>query len=194
MCSDIGAVRIIDETSVQVTTQFREIKWEKYGLKLNIWRPDNIQTCTITIKASFSGQYDFRGRHLVSPVFWMKCEPHCNFTHPMRLEIKHCAERDACLSMATALCRESPFYFDEVQDKGNFLETGWGVMKMKTLGGFYHGICVVQSGNLKRRYWSNLFCTGSALSRDFYVAVTWDDRAHITVSALATIFAFDLYL
>lgn len=180
MCSNIGAVHVIDETSVQLTTQF---EWKEYGLKLNIQRPQNIETCTITIKASFSGPYNLNGKYLVSPVFWIKCEPRCNFTDPLRLEIKHCAARDACLSTATALCNEPPFNFDIQDEKER--QTGYGVIKMDTLGGFYNGICIVQSGPSNRRYWFNLFWTGPPVSRDFYVAVTWDDSAHITVSTLS---------
>ena len=117
--SDLSGVDVVGVVTVLVTQSAQLFHWEGYGLKLLIppqALPHPINSCTITIKTSFSGQYQFpTDTELVSPVFWLMCEPKCKFKVPLSLHIQHCAppENSHRLFMARALCtqKELPYLF-----------------------------------------------------------------------------------
>ena len=136
-------VNVLQETTLQVTNSPQVFDWEEYGMKLIIPEqslPDNIKCCTITIIVSLSGQYQFTDDvELVSPVFWLRCEPYCNFARPLSLEIEHCAlpENVTLLSMARAACtqRDLPYSF-KVLPGGIFSKhCSYGVIPLNRFSG-----------------------------------------------------------
>ena len=171
-----------------MTNSSQSFHWEGYGLKLHIppgSLPKSVENCTITIKASLSGQYQFPpDTELVSPVFWLMCEPRMRFNVPLTLEIEHCAPLENCLhlSMTRALCsqKDLPYLFRFLlEGTGTF--TKYSTYGSIALGGF-SGVGVVQERSEERRYWSNVFYMGPPNSRDIHFTVTWHTDAHITVS------------
>ena len=65
-------VEVCGETTVVVTNVPQSYAWAGYGLKLHIPKgslPVGMEQCTINIKASLAGQYEFpENTHLVSAV------------------------------------------------------------------------------------------------------------------------------
>ena len=182
MISDLRGVGVLSETKLEVTNSPRTFHWEEYGLKLIIppqSLPTNADCCTITITASLSGQYQFLDdMELVSPVFWLRCEPRCIFACPLSLEIEHCAltKNINGLSMVRAAStqKDLPYPF-EMLDGGVFCPSSkFGVIKMRS----FSGVGVAQKKSMQRRYWSGVFY----LNEDIHFAVTWHDNAHIKVS------------
>ena len=182
---DIG-IDVLQATSVSVTQSAQLFNWKGYGLKLRIPQqalPSHLKTCTITITATLSGQYQFpENTELVSPVFWLKCEPSCKFKVPLHLHIQHCAlpDNSSCLFMARATCaqRNLPYTFRKLNG-GVFSNHGtYGVVALD----HFSGMGVVQEGSDERRYWSTVFYMGPPNSRDIHFTVTWHDDAHVTVS------------
>lgn len=160
--------------------------WEGYGLKLQIppqALPAHMTTCTITITASLSGQYQFPSNvSLVSPVFWLRCRPTCRFKVPLHLHIQHCAPVDKSfrLFMARALCtqKDLPYYFRIIHGSTFSEHSSYGVVALDS----FSGVGVVQEKSRERRYWSKVFYMGPAYNRTIHFAVTWHNAAHITVS------------
>ena len=139
-----------------------------------------IKSCTITIRASLSGQYEFPDdTELVSPVFWLSCEPQCSFGNPLGLEIEHCAlpENTTLLSMARAHCtqKDLPYTFKMLHG-GSFSEaSSYGVIKLKS----FSGLGVIQKQSKQRRYWSDVFYKSISPSVwDAYFAVTWHQKGY----------------
>ena len=108
-------VDILQETEVTNSPQF--FQWQGYGMKLRISPqslPSNVDSCTITITVSLSGQYKFPAdTELVSPVFWFKCDPPCKFNKLLTLEIQHCVSlnlvNSSCLFMTRTQCTQKDF-------------------------------------------------------------------------------------
>ena len=187
--SQLLGIDVLQETSVSVTQSAQLFHWEGYGLKLCIppqALPSHLNTCTITITATLSGQYQFpENTELVSPVFWLKCKPSCKFKVPLRLHIQHCAlsGNSSCLFMARATCaqRNLPYTFRKLNDGVFSKHSSYGVVALDHFSIFGVG----QEGSDKRGYWSNVFYMGPPNSRDIHFTVTWHDDAHITVSLVA---------
>ena len=126
---------------------------------------------------------------LVSPVFWLKCEPKMKFIAPLSLEIEHCAppENTLDLFMARALCsqKDLPYSF-RVLDGGIFTERStYGVIQLSQFSGI--GVVLKYLKRPKvRRYWSKVFYMAMNLDqpndKKIHFAVTWDDEAHQSVS------------
>ena len=181
---------MLQEVSLHVrSSQPLSFNWEGYGLRLEVPAqslPSNIDSCTITIVTSLSGQYQFPADcELVSPVFWLRCEPRVEFQIPLVLEIQHCAPLDNSLqlSMVTAHCtqRDLPYIF-EVLRGGTFTEKNkYGVIALKK----FSAKAVVQRGSDKKLYWSCLFYMGPLTNREIHITVTKQLDAHITVSYLS---------
>ena len=174
------------ETQLTITNSRQTFVWKGYGLKLNIpphALPDNTQSCTITIKASLSGQYQLpRNTELVSPVFWLKCYPMCKFRTPLTLEIQHCAPltNTSHLFIARALCTQPNLPYEFKLLRGGIFSTysSYGVIDLN----HFSGVCAVQEGSGGRRYWSSVFYMGPHKNQKIHFAVTWHSDAHITVS------------
>ena len=169
-----------------MTNLSQSFHWEGYGLKLHIppgSLPENAKNCTISIKVSLSGQYLFPfNTELVSPVFWLKCEPWIKFKFPLSLEIEHCAplENSHRLFITRATCsqKDLPYLF-KVLHGGTFsTQSTYGSIALD----HFSGVGVVQERSDERRYWSNVFYMGPPNSRDIHFTVTWHTDAHIKVS------------
>ena len=142
--------------------------------------PRRIKKCTITIKASLAGQYQFpTDTELVSPVFWLRCKPQCKFTVPLSLEIQHCASTKKNLFFARSQCtqKDLPYLFKVVLG-GTFSEhSSYGVTAVNQFSGY----AVIVNGSNQRRYCSSVYYMGPPNNRDIHFTVTWNDEAHITV-------------
>ena len=188
---ELRGVDKLSETELVVEDSWDFFQWNGYGLKARI-QPDSLPTdvdsCTITIKASLSGQYQLPpNTHLVSPVFWLHCTPRCKFNFPVTLEIQHCAPLKNSFRLfmagASSAQKDLPYSF-KVLHGGSFSENiSYGTIDLSQFG----GIAVVQERADERRYWSNVFAMGPANHKTVHFTVTWDDEAHITVSLLLII-------
>ena len=163
--------------------------WEEYGLKLQVPSqslPSNINRCAITIAASLCGQYQFSDDvELVSPVFWLRCNPSIKFKVPLRLEIEHCAplknSSNLFMARASSTQKDLPYSF-EVLETGSFTKhSTYGAIDLNK----FSGLGVVQKGSKERRYWYNVFYMGPLRCRNIHFTVTWHNEAHITVSLLS---------
>ncbi len=176
----------MQETKVFLTNEQQRFEWKGYGLRLNIppqSLPSDTKSCIITIKASLSGQYQFpTNTELVSPIFWLQCNPNCKFKAPLTLEIGHCAllQNSFRLFIARALCTQSdlPYTFKVVQGGSFSTQSTYGVVCLER----FSGLAAIQERSDERRYWSSVFYMGPVKKRDVHFTVTWDDDAHITVS------------
>ena len=81
---------------VVYSSHYQQITWPGYGLRLHIPKgclPAGMEQCTINIKASLAGQYEFpENSHLVSAITWLRCDEVLEFMKPITLEIQHCAK------------------------------------------------------------------------------------------------------
>ena len=185
---ELLGVSVLQKTSLCVKQSSQEFYWKGYGLKLQVPAqslPNHIDSCTITITASLSGQYQFPADYeLVSPVFWLKCEPSLTFNRPLNLEIQHCAllENSSRLSMVRAVCtqKDLPYLF-KVIPSGTFTNhSTYGVIALDR----FSGMGVAQEGSKEKRYLSNVFYMGPPNRREIHFTVTSHLDAHITVSYL----------
>ena len=170
---------------MMVTNEGQHFVWKDFGLKLNIEKgslPSGIKKCGINIKASIAGQYNFpKDLHLVSAVFWLRCEPKCKFLQPLLLEIQHCAKQDntSKLCFMKALCSQEtlPYTFKLLKTGSHFHR--YSVLQLNS----FSGVAVAQEGSEEREYVARLFyCTQSIYTHDIHLVVTWNIEAHLTVS------------
>ena len=182
----LPGVEVCAETTLVVTNSPQNFVWYGYGLQLNIQEgslPEGMDQCIIYIKASIAGLYEFpERRHLVSPIFWLHCEPSCRFALPISMEIDHCAkpENVSKLSCVKALCsqQELPRTFRQLCANGCF-NNFCGVLKLSS----FSGVGVTQEGSEDREYAARLFYLSQTNSTyDLRLVVTWNDETHLTVS------------
>ena len=171
-----------------VTNGPQSFSWEGYGLKLHIPQgclPAGVEQCTINIKVSLAGQYEFpENTHPVSAVFWFHCE--VKFTKKITLEINHCAEAKDCLNLTFVRAVRSqerlPYTFSVLG--GDFTShSSYGAIELNT----FCGIGAVNQGSEDRRYCGNLLYreVKTAAARyvvEIYFIVLWDTEAHNNVS------------
>ena len=167
----------------------QQITWPGYGLRLHILKgclPIGINQCTIYIKASTAGQYEFpENSHLVSTIFWLRCEPVCKFVKPITLEIQHCAKLENVstlnLSFVRAVCsqKQLPYTFKQLPG-GNFTShSSYGAIELNS----FSGVGVVQPGSDERRYFSKIFYRNNYLGgHQIDLIIVWDIDTHLTVS------------
>ena len=169
-----------------MTSSSQSFHWEGYGLKLKVPAqslPSHINSCKITLMVSLSGQYQFPDNtELVSPVFWLRCEPQVQFEIPLSLEIEHCAplKNYLHLRMTRALCsqKDLPYLFKVIPGGGKFSKhSSYGVIDLN----HFSGIGVVQEGSNECLYWSNVFYMGPPKNRDIHFTVTHCTPTHLTV-------------
>lgn len=176
------------ETTMLVTNKPQKFVWGRHGLRLNVQEgtlPSDVEQCTINIKASIAGQYDFpENMHLVSAVYWLRCEPRCKFTQPVSLEIQHCAKQAnvSKLSFVKALCSQQdlPYTFKK-QHKGSYFSNNdsYGIIEMES----FSGVAITQEGTEDREYIAQLFYLCRTISNyDIDLVVTWNDEEHLSVS------------
>ena len=170
-----------------VTNGPQSFSWEGYGLKLHIPQgclPAGVEQCTINIKVSLAGQYEFpENTHPVSAVFWLRCEPRCKFVVPVSVEIQHCArpENISKLSFVKAVCsQESLPYTFRRQRSGRFTSSSsYGVLELES----FSGAGVTQEGSEDREYIARLFYQCQTIRNyEIHLVVTWNIDAYLTVS------------
>ena len=181
----LHGVDICGETTIVATNSPRSFVWKEFGLKLYIEQgslPAGMKECMINIKASLAGQYEFpENLHLVSAIFWLRCEPTCKFSLPVYLEIQHCANprNISKLCFVKSLCSQKtlPYTFKQLPG-GNYSE-GYGIIQMNS----FSGIAITQQGSEEREYVARLFYQSQNIcTYDIYLVVTWNIEAHLTVS------------
>ena len=179
-----------------MTNNADEFRWKKYGLTLHICEnslPKDVEKCTISIKASVAGQYQFpENFHLVSAIFWFRPKPMCKFTKSITMEMEHCAKSEnfAKLSFMRANCTQEklPYTFKKIG--GHFTsERHIGSIE---LNGF-SGEGIVQevppnkhkdSVQYLRKYSAMIFhCIHQkSISYRIDFVVTWNTKTHLAVS------------
>ena len=188
---NLRGVGVCGEMTVVVySSHCQQITWPGYGLRLHIPKgclPADMEQCTINIKASLAGQYEFpENSHLVSAVFWLCCEDVHEFAKPITMEIQHCAklQNDAnLLSFVRAVCsrKQLPYTFKQLPG-GNFnSHSSYGVIELNS----FSGVGVTQEGSEDREYCSRIFYIHSSrevpVNREIHFVVTWNIETHLTV-------------
>ena len=185
-------IPVLAVESFFVTQSARSLDWPGYGLKLEVPQkslPSGTERCTITITASGTGQYKLPSteHQLVSPVFWLNCEPKIEkFENPLCLKIQHCAlvensSSDCRLVMVRAERTPKPPYLFKALSGANFSKSNtYGIIALDQ----FSGVGVAQEGSTEsRRYWYNVFYMGPPNRRQIHFTVTLHLDAHITVSS-----------
>ena len=185
---DLRGVEVCGEMTVVVNpSHAQQISWEGFGLKIHIEEgslPPDTKQCVISIKASLAGQYEFpENSHLVSAVFWLRCEPMCKFTKPITVEMQHCARSENVanlnLKFVRANCRQKHFPYTFKQLGGNFSShSSYGIIELNS----FSGVAITQEGSTAREYCSQLFYLGHPNICSIHFVVTWNLEAHLTVS------------
>ena len=178
-------VEVCGEITVVITNSSQSFVWKDFGLKLHIQQdslPAGVKECVINIKASLAGQYEFPDNlHLVSAVFWLRCEPTCKFSLPVYLEIQHCANSSniSKLCFVKALCsqRNLPYTFKQLP--GGRYSDSYGITQVNS----FSGVAITQQGSEEREYVARLFYQSQNIyTYDIHLVVTWNIEAHLTVS------------
>ena len=169
-----------------VTNHRQNFAWEGYGLKLHIPKgclPAGTEQCTINIKASLAGQYEFpEDTHLVGAIFWLHCVPKCVFMKRISVEINHCAKSEnvSKLSFVKVLCtqEELPYTFQRVGGKFSRYSS-YGTIELES----FSGLSVAQDGSDEREYCALLFYLHHGIfSHTIHFVIVWNSEAHLTVS------------
>ena len=172
------------------SSRYQPIVWEGFGLRLHIQEdslPAGMEQCTLNIKASLAGQYEFpENSNLVSAVFWLRCEPTCRFTKPVTVEIQHCAKSENVdspkMKFVRALCSQAqlPYTFKELGGDFN-RHSSYGVIQVNSFSG------LAVTGPSERRYLTNVLYkeVKGRLTQfiiEVFFVITFDTLAHHTVS------------
>ena len=181
---NLRGVEVCGEMTVVVySSHDQQITWPGYGLRLNIPKgclPAGMEQCTINIKASLAGQYEFpENSHLISAVFWLRCEPVCKFAKPISVEIQHCAKLENLnLSFVRAICsqKQLPYTFKQLPGGTFTSHSSYGVIELNN----FSGVGVDQKGVAEREYRSKLFYLNQ--HSEIHFVVTCNTEAHLTVS------------
>ena len=186
---ELRGVEVCGEKTVVVNSSHtQQIEWKGFGLKLTILEgslPADVQKCMITIKASLTGQYEFPEKsHLVSAVFWLRCEPMLKFTKLITVEIQHCARSENVdnlnLKFVRAVCSQKQLPYTFKQLKGNFTShSSYGVIEL----GSFSGLAITQERSEVREYCSQLFYLGQPNLCKLHFVVTWNLEVHLTVGS-----------
>ena len=174
-------------TALVITNSSLEWQWESFGLKLHIVDnslPPGIQQYHLNINASLTGLYEFpENDHLVSAIFWFRCEPPCRFAKPIMVEIQHCAcsHNTSKLKFVRAVCSQKvhPFTFRKVIGGVFSSHSSFGILELTT----FSGLGVSQEGSEERNYLANILYEeerihNSDLCFHLYFVVTWDTPVH----------------
>ena len=186
---NLRGVQVCGEmTMVVYSSHTQQITWKGFGLKLHIQEgslPAGMEQCILQIKVSLAGQYEFpENSHLVSAIFWLRCETMHKFTKPITVEIQHCAKSENItnlkLNFVRAVCsqKQLPYTFKQLPG-GNFTShSSYGVIELNS----FSGVGIMQEGSEDREYCSQLFYLGQPSLCKIHFVVTWNIEAHLTVS------------
>jgi hypothetical protein len=171
-----------------VTNNQQSFNWEGYGLRLNIPEgslPEGVEQCTIKILASLAGQYEFpEESHLVSGVFWLRCDPRVKFAKLMSLEIQHCAKAEnvSKLSFVKAVCTQEklPYTFKRPNPVvSSTISSSYGLIKLQHFSAY----AMAQEGSQDIKYMAKLYYLNRSISScDIHFVITWDIDLRHTVS------------
>ena len=185
---DLRGVEVSGEKTIIVDAYAQQIIWKGFGLRLHIsdgTLPAGIQQCVVSIKASLSGHYEFpENFHLVSAIFWFRCEPRCQFRKHIEAEIEHCvrSENVSRLTFVKAVCSQKrlPYTFRQVE--GDFTGcSSYGVIKLSS----FSALAIAQEGSAERQYYSKLFYLSNYLGgHRIDLIITWHTEAHLNVNVL----------
>ena len=175
-------------TEFTIPTHGINFEWDGYGLKLHVSvgsLPVGVEKCQINIRASLSGQFQLpKNSVLLSPVFSISA-PY-KFTKPVTLELQHCALREeksvlSDLRFVSAKCsqKDLPYRFKQL-DGGVFtIHSSYGSIQLD----HFSGIGIAGSNKIPRSYCAHLYHTMKQIyDWRYYLAITRDLEAHITVS------------
>ena len=179
------------QTSVMVTNSEQSFHWTGYGLKLHIPKgslPDGVNQCLLHLLASTAGQYQFPDyMELVSAVYWVRCNPFCQFQQPLAVELQHCAKMTSStkITFVRAICsqKDLPYTFKKLEGRGSFTDQSshW-LLQLDHFSGF--GIA---GEGLERLYIACLYYLVRDLyTREIHFVITWDDLTHTKVSDIHT--------
>jgi hypothetical protein len=172
--------------TVVVHSYDQQITWPGYGLRLNVPKgclPAGVEQCTINIKASLAGPYKFpENSHLVSAIFWLRCEDVHKFIKPITVEIQHCAKSENItnLSFVRAVCsqKQLPYTFKQLP-WGNFTShNSYGVIELNS----FSGVGITQEVSQERQYCLQLFYIGQPNGYKIHFVVSWNNQVLLTVS------------
>ena len=195
MCNNTGlsGVDVCGVTAVVITNSSLEWQWEGYGLKIHVGEnilPANIERCHININASLTGQYKFpKDEHLVSAIFWFRCEPPCKFNKPITIELQHCAlsRNTSQLGFVKAVRtqKQLPYTFKQVKGGSFSSHSSFGVLGFNS----FSGTGITQKQSKERKYLVNILYEEEKLRVCFnlYFVVTWNTNTHRTVSNIIII-------
>ena len=181
-------VEVVGQTSLVVINAAQTFQWEGYGFNLHVSAdslPADVESCVLHIYASISGQYEFPdNQELVSAIYWVRCEPPCQFKRPLTAEFQHCAKKAYSnkLTFVRAVCSQKvlPYTFKKVEGRGTFTDqSSYGSIQLDHFSGF----AVTGEGPIERLYTAGLYYLGRDVrSWEIHLVVTWDDEPHVTVS------------
>lgn len=185
----LHGVEVCEEKTIKLSSSSaKHVTWEGFGLKLHFHEqslPEGTDQCLITIKASIAGQYQFPdNNHLVSAIFWLRCQPMCKFANEITVEIQHCAKSDdkSKLSFVRAVCSQDrlPYTFKKIG--GDFTDRcSYGSIRLNR----FSGVGITQQSE-EREYYSRLFYVyrerDDSGCYEVHFVITWNIEAHITVS------------
>ena len=176
---------------VVYSSRDQQMTWEGFSLKLYIPEgslPAGIEQCTINIKVSIAGQYEFPENYcLVSAIFWLRCETVHKFIRPIVVEIQHCAKSEnSKLNFVRTICNQKqlPYTFKHLPG-GNFTShSSFGVIELNS----FSGLGITQEGCENREYCSRLFYMHfSPVRHEVHFVVTWNVEAHLMVCLIIVI-------
>lgn len=179
-------VVVCGEKQLSITNAATTFKWGGYGLNLCIQEnslPVGTNQITLNIATSIAGRYEFpENCHLVSAVYWFRCEPLCNFEKQVTVEIEHCAKSEnvSKLSFVRAVSNQEklPYTFQHLEG-GQFMNhSSYGVLELSRLS----GISVVQKYSEEKYYASLFYLSQESINRQIHFIVTLNTKVHLTVS------------
>ena len=183
MFTDIPGVEVLVRTTVVITSSVQSFYWAGYGFKLYAplgSLPDGVDRCVVHISVSLAGQYQLpEDQELVSPVFWVHCDPPCQFKHKLVFEIQHCAKTTTKLTFVKAE-KSIPHTFKKLESSGSFsAQVTCGLLELDDFG----GIGVTASVGVEKKYCSNVFTLGNKIrSKELHFVVMKNLDAYLSVS------------
>jgi hypothetical protein len=159
--------------------------------------PEGVEQCTIKILASLAGQYEFpEESHLVSGVYWLRCDPKVKFVKSISLEIQHCAKAEAVskLSFVRAVCTQEklPYTFKRLNPVLSGSSSSYGLTTLQ----HFSGLAITQEGSQDREYNAQLYYqkpnipTNLVVTWNIDLVMTWNIDLHITVSDSEMIYMY----
>ena len=175
-----------DKTSMIISSQGQVVEWN--GLRLHIHQsslPEKVHQCKLHIKASVAGEYELpEDTDLVSGVFWLRCEPQCEFAKPITVEIQHCStKRDLSrLEIIRASCsqKQLPYRFKPLGGRFD-ADTFYGTVEVKS----FSALAVGEKHPSSILYHNQIFYRDrgdSQPTHDIHITFVMSTELHINVS------------